>query len=344
MEPITGPFAQILEANRSRFNARFAEARRFRPKLDAAAFGALLRTTVAPIVEAVSRERPDQVAEAGEVLYDVALDLLGQELLGPNSRYPFIVDGWNVLLPRLARFIAEAPHPFIGSVTNALYNLSLTPGARTHEWAASLLTLAETCPDAAALLKAGQVAAWRAGMAHYRPGALEICRRLPPAVALAALGLPPDSDLPVGAILDQLTADPWLAPTAIPNSQFTRRNLRIVARVGAFRGFGGLFLAPPTVAAAEGHILVSDGKNRWLLFADLFGATFHRTELQPQKQKLSGEAFQADVTGAVWKDGQKQVFPELANLTSVASTPTTLAVTTPLSYAVYLVAFASEER
>ena len=31
--PLTGPLAQILDAHRARFNAKFAEARHFQPKL-----------------------------------------------------------------------------------------------------------------------------------------------------------------------------------------------------------------------------------------------------------------------------------------------------------------------
>ncbi|HLE29002.1 MAG TPA: hypothetical protein VI793_12840, partial [Anaerolineales bacterium] len=60
--PIIGSFAQILAENRSRFNSKFAAARRYDPKLDAAAFGDHVRSVVAPLVEAVDRENPATTA------------------------------------------------------------------------------------------------------------------------------------------------------------------------------------------------------------------------------------------------------------------------------------------
>jgi hypothetical protein len=338
MHPLAGPFAQVLQANRAGFNAKFAEARRFRPRLDPAIFSDLLVWVVAPLVEAVAREHPGKTAEVADALYDLSLDLLGREFLGPNSRYPFIAEGWRYLLPRLPRFMAEAPREFVGSVTNALYNLSLTPGARPGEWAASLLQLADVCPDAPTLLKAGQVAAWRAGMARYRLSALDLCRDLPPSIALAALGLSPQSDPPpLDALIASLKADPWLRPD---NLKSPISNLQIVARVGAFRGFGGLFLRPPTVmATAEGQFIVRDGEQAWLLTADRFGAAFHRADEQaaPLKRPPTSH-FQIDPTGRVSKQSHSQTFPDLAGFTTAADNDTTLAVTTPLSHAVYLAA------
>lgn len=339
---LAGPFAQILEANRARFNARFAEARRFQPRLDPEAFKEHLRSIVAPIVEAVARERADKAAETAEALYDLSLDLLGQEFLGPNSRYPFIVDGWRYLLPRLPRFVAEAPREFVGSMTNALYNLSATPGAHPHEWAASLLQLAEVCPDAPMLLKAGQVAAWRAGMAHYRLNALDLCRDLPSPVALTALGLSPQSEHPpLDSLIESLKANPWLHPTS--DLRPLTSDLQIVARVGAFRGFGGLFLAPPLVFSSGDQFIVTDGEGSWLLTADCFGATWHRTEAQPVETK-SAARFTINRDGQVSVNGTPtREFPELANAQSSAANRTTLAVTTPLSHAVYLIALVGEE-
>jgi len=240
--------------------------------------------------------------------------------------------------------VAESPRIVVGSVTNALYNLATTPGARPHEWAASLLQAADACPDTATLLKAGQVAAWRAGLAHYRLSALEICAQLAaaqPAIARLALGLPAQPDTPPAAtIINRLRADPWLHPDSdlppegLPTSNF---QLRIVARVGAFRGFGGLFLRPPIVEPSGEHFLVTDGDDTWLLVADACGATFHRAAGTPSQKTETPFALAID--GAVRANGKTQVFPELVNYTSCAASRTTLAVTTPLSHAVSLVAF-----
>ena len=343
-----GPFAQILEANRARFNVKFAEARHVRTKLTPESFKHHLRTSLAPIVEAVHRHDPDIANAVADALYDLSLDLVGQELLGPESRYPCLVEGWSTLLPRLPRFVAEAPRQFVGSMTNALYNLSVTPGARPREWMEAVLALADLCPDAETLLKAGQVAAWRSGLAHYRLDALELCTQLAlvnPALAYLSLGLPagPGKNAPpITALLDRLLADPWWRPTPDPRGgPLTREaDLQIVSRVGAFRGFGGLFIEPPVVWAADDYFVVSDGEGAWLLTADVFGATFHRVENKAPSLK-SSSLFAISQNGNVTAGKKSRVFPELANANSSAGNRTTLAVTTPLSHAVYLIALSS---
>ncbi len=333
---ITGAFAKILEAERNTFNYKFAEARHARPALDPTAFSEHLRAVVAPIVEALDRQHPDKTSEAVHVLYDLSLDLLGQGFLGLNSRYPFVAQGWQSLLPRLAHHIAAAPRYAIGAITNALYNLSVTSGARPQEWIESTTQLASVAPDLDSLLRAGQIAAWRAGMAHYRRGALELCKTLDPAVARVALGLLPNNSLSLETIVARLSADPWLAPQAIRERPGNRR-LKLVARAGAFRGLGGLFLSTPTVAAAGEHFVVRDGESKWLLVADVLGATWHRADdsAVASSQTLP---FSIAHNGHVTREGSSWTFPELAKWNSAAATGTTLAVTTPLSFAVHLIA------
>ncbi|MBI3243516.1 MAG: hypothetical protein HYZ49_14630 [Chloroflexi bacterium] len=337
---ITGLFAQTLEANRARFNARFAEARRFKPNLNAEALAEHLRSVVAPIVEAVARQNPAAATETVETLYDLSLDLIGQELLGPASRYPAINEGWKTVLPSLPQHLASAPRAVISAITNALYNFSLEPSARPGEWMKLMLELAPLCPDVDTLLKAGQVAAWRSGLAHYRQGALEICRTLDEKIARAVLGISPINTLPITTILEHLQTNPWLNPNGITQLSITNNRLQIVAHLGAFRGFGGLFVSPPLVFSSGEHFIVTDGDGSWLLTADCFGATWHRTEAQPVDLQTSA-SFSLNRAGQVSVDGKPiGNFPELANAQSTAANKTTLAVTTPLSHSVYLVALA----
>ncbi len=329
--------ASILTANRARFNTKFAEAKRYRPKLDGEAFADLLRALVAPIVEAVHAAAPDQAFAVTDGLYDISLDLLGQDFFGPNSRYPVIVSGWTHFLPKLARHIANDPRAVVGAVTNALYNLSLTPGARPGEWMRAMIALAEHCENIETLLKVGQVCSWKSGMAHYRADALHLCQTLPPALARLTLGLPADDTQPLDSALSRLRSDPWHRPTPRSDPPHSTLELRIVARVGAFRGFGGLFIAPPLVFLSDDHFIVTDGEDTWLLTADIYGATFHRTEAQPGDTKNSAP-FKINRAGEINGPKDKRTFPELAQFTSAAANQTTLAVTVPYSHAVYLVA------
>ena len=337
--PLTGPFAQILDANRARFNAKFAEARHFKPKLSAEAFKHHLHFTLAPLVEAVYHADADKANGVADALYDLSLDLVGQELLGPDARYPLLVEGWQTLLPRLPRFIIEAPRDFVGAVTNALYHLSVTPGARPREWLDVMQRAAGLCPESATFLRVGQVAAWRAGLAHYRPQALALAGQLAttsPMLARLALNLPTANTKTaplITTLLNRLNADPWYRPESSP----AQPQLTIVARVGAFRGFGGLFLAPPRVSLAQEHFVIHESDNDWLLTADAFGATLHRYERPAAADKVE-TPFRLEAGGKVGHGQITRVFPELSSATSTAATATTLAVTTALSHAVYLVA------
>jgi hypothetical protein len=328
-------FSDALLANRSRFNAKFAEARHYHPKLNGEQFAELLRTLVAPIVESVNIVQPTSTQAVTEVLYDLALDLLAQDFLGSHSRYPIITAGWAQLLPKLARFIAIEPRSVVGAITNALYNLSLTPGTRPNEWTQSLSAVADLCPDVKTLLTVGQILSWKAGLAHYRAAALDLLRTLSPELACLILALPPDKTQTLDSVLSRLASSPWQTlepPPPTPNSQ-----LRIIKRVGAFRGFGGLFITPPLVFLAEHGFIVTDGEGTWLLNADCYGATFHRTaQSSPIPQPDS--PFKLSRTGKVTVNKTGADFPQLAQSSSSAANEHTLAVTVPYSHAIYLVA------
>ena len=344
--PNGGAFAHLLSEKRARFNSQFAEAKRAHPALDAEAFGQLLTQLVGPIVEAVAAAQPHRAEAVAVALYELSLNLLARDFLGPNSRYPALANGWRVLFTQLPNRLAEAPVHFPGAITNALYNLSATPGARADDWVQAVLALSPACGSVPELLTAAQVIAWRAGLAHYRLSALARCHNLPPNVAGLALGLPVPAaqeltEATRDALLDRLVADPWLDPAA---SKTGKPRLQIVARAGAFRGFGGLFLAPPSVACPGGQFVVSDpasgdGTDYWLLFADRFGATFQRVSAAPHTpDRMAKPFFQLNLEGELVKGELHAAFPELARSQSSAANETTLAVTTPLSHAVTLIA------
>ncbi|HKZ69824.1 MAG TPA: hypothetical protein VJ020_07080, partial [Anaerolineales bacterium] len=326
--------ASALAANRPRFNAGFAEARHYKPALDGGAFADLLRTTVAPIVEAVHTVAPDSTYALTESLYDISLDLLAQDFLGPGARHPVIASGWTHLLPKLARFLAADPRAVVGAVTNALYNISAAPGARPGEWMRDMIALADHCAEVETLLKVGQILSWKSGLAHYRAAALDLLQTLPPALTRLILAIPADDSRPLDSVIDRLRANPW--QLLITNNQLLNSKLHIVKQVGAFRGFGGLFIAPPVVFPSNDHFIVTDGEGAWLLTADIFGATFHRTT-QPDTDSNTESPFTLTPTGEVKTPNDKRHFPELAQSTSHAANATTLAVTVPYSHAVYLV-------
>jgi len=94
------------------------------------------------------------------------------------------------------------------------------------------------------------------------------------------------------------------------------------------------------VACADGQFYVSDGGHHWLLTADLFGATFHRADHAPAASP-SRSPFNMEKGGRVAHGQQTRQFPELESCRSWAANATTLAATSPLSHAVYLIALTS---
>ena len=340
MTAAPGALAALLEARRGRYNAQFAEARRGRPSLDPAHFSRHLREVVAPLVERVAAVASPQAGAVADVLYEMSLDLVGRDLLGPAARYPALVAGWTGLLAALPERLAEAPRSFAGAVTNALYQLATTPGARPEQWLSEVEILSGLCGSVGELLEAAKVIAWRAGLAHYRESALAVARSLPSRVASAALGLPVN-DLEVDeldTVLRQLLADPWLEPAAALRGRPDEQHLQLVARVGAFRGFGGTFIRPPQVTAPGGQFVASDGEQHWQLHADRFGATLHRVAVVPSDPPMmAAPLFKVGLRGQVSRGAYRAVFADLHVNHSSAANTHTLAVTSPLSHAVYLI-------
>lgn len=335
MPALAPAFAGFLRNARDELNARFAEARRLRPDLDGEAFAAFLRDTVDPLVRAVDAAAPAYAVDVARAGYELGLELVGQGLAGPAGREPAIERGWREIGTAAAGLLAAAPERVLSAVGNALHQLAATPGARPAEWTLAMRTLAPRCADADAILTLGQVAAWRAGMAHYRAGALAAADRLPHDLALAAVRAS-SSDWP--ETRRRLAADPWFDPSA----PAPVAGVRVVARAGAFRGFGGLFVEPPVAVVAGEHFLVRSGDECWLLTADAFGATFHRATAEeranPRPTAVPPGVSAAGTTLAI--DGVRMELPELGEIGGVAANGTTLAVTSPFTHALVLVALA----
>jgi hypothetical protein len=265
-ELVTGAFATFLEANRSALNQAVLAAGRQASGFDPAAFAAVLRDPVAPIVAAVDARGEGFTAAVSQVLFDVALELSAQARFEGAVR-----DGWTRLLPVLARQLVLDPLAVVAAVSNALDRIGRTPGARPDDWIDTMVAAAPLAPTVDALLAAGQVAAWRSGLAAYRVPALELAATLDPELVAVVITVP-GGGAAVGPTLAQLGADPWFDPSA---GDGATRPARVA--VGAFRGFGGAFVRPPTLVGAAGtHAQVSDGTDTWSVFADAFGSAVVR--------------------------------------------------------------------
>ncbi|MEO5373449.1 MAG: hypothetical protein H7840_04125 [Alphaproteobacteria bacterium] len=335
IQPPPPAVAALLEERRQSLNARFRAARGLTPRLDGDAVLTHLGTTIAPIVQAVAEARPERAGPVLDRLYDLSLDLLGRSVIGPESRHPAIDEGWRRLLGGLPGLTAAEPEAMARIVTNALFTLSTEPAARPRQWIDLMAEVGPLCPNPKRFAKCGTVAAWRAGMAHYRDGALAVCARLEAESAARLLGLADAATVPTA--LAALRDDPWLPPgEAGPPAPSV---LTLVGTVGGFVGFGGPFLAPPRVAWHDGAMVATDERTAFSIHADACGRVLLRTGLPPLDGPLpSGIDFGLSRAGRVTRGRLSAQFPDLAGASAWISDGATLAATLADSHLVFLVA------
>lgn len=322
---ISSAFASILASGRAQFNGRAAEARRRFPSLDMAAFGAFLHDGVDPLVVAVAAAAPERVGSATLAAYDMALELVGHGLAGPAAKNPFVNTVWRELAPSFAPLLATAPVDVLGMLSNAAIHIASVAGARPAQWQRELAALAAQIVTLAQLRAVGQVLAWRAGVAHFRQGALAAADTLPPALALAAFGEPGAQWPQVRA---QLLDYPW-------------RGNADGREFGSFTGLGGDFRTPPQVRATDDGFIVRSAERHYLLVADAYGAVLHGATAQEFEQANTGMPSSVRLDGATVHLGARSIALDLpAGDIALAANAHTLAITSPWTHAIRLLPLA----
>ncbi|MFN8547057.1 MAG: hypothetical protein U0527_03565 [Candidatus Eisenbacteria bacterium] len=325
---VSEALATALRAGREEMNARFVAARHAQPSLDAQGFLDFVARTIDPLAGAVPEV--DRVFEVVSVAYEIGLELYAEKLVGADAPGLAIEECWRRVGVSAAKALSTTPRRLLTALANAAHQLSITEGASVEDWITTMEHAAGETSDLDTLLRVGQVAAWRAGLAHYRTGALALLPTLSERLSRIALAVPLEAKWP--DVASALAIDRWsLANGTRCTQPFT---------VGAYRGFGGLFSQPPLVASAGEEFLVRSGEECWLLVADAFGATFHRAT-RPEFDAAPADAVPSPkiaikanllsgVSGAIAVD-----LP--GGLASKAVTAHAIALTSPFSHAVTLV-------
>ena len=328
-------FTSILRSGRSEFNERFAEAKRLYPDLNAQAFSVFLRDFADPLVRAVGEAKPDRVAETAISTYDIGLQLVGKKFVGLEAKTQFVENLWEKIICPSSITVAMAPSRIIGALINAMHQIETTRGARPTQWIDEMGRYSSSCKEIPTFLQLGQICGWRAGLAHYREGALALTDTFSEDLLLSLFGAKTGQRW--SDIKDRLLRDPWFNP-ADPN---VSNSLRVVAEAGSFRGFGGLFLEPPRVTCANNQFFIRSGDECWMLTADLFGATFHRASVK----EFEGAEHHVQKNENICVEGERLVvrgqsydFPSLGAVTSVAANKNTIALTSEFTHSVVLLA------
>lgn len=317
---------RILAAGRTQFNQRVVEARRRHPALDTTVFGEFLMSTVAPLVEAVALTNASRAPAAAMAGFDFALELTGLNLVGAGARSRWVGAAWAELAPALAHLIASCPADVLGLVSNAVIHVESIPGARPGQWLAEMTAAAAGLTSVPELQAAGQVVAWRSGVAHFRLGAIEAADLLPDSVAARLMGA---EGMAWGALKAQLLADPWWTPAA-----------RAAGGVefGAFTGLGGQFPEPPAVSPHPDGFSVRCGGRYYLLVADAWGAVLHAsTAGEFDVDALQAHPDQFSLRGATLRIGTRDIAIDLpAEGLSGWCNGHTVALTSPYTHAIRL--------
>lgn len=336
---LTGALAAELDAGRDRYNGLFLSARREHRRLDADAVLTHVREHLPAAIEAVAAVAPDAVPKVTTTLYELSLALIGRELLGPQAQAPQLKLVFDQLLPAMPRLLAADPSRLTTALLNAVHKLSQERGFVLPLWVDRLVEAAPRCPDTATLMALGQAFAWRGGLSHFREGVLERLRQLPAEQVTLALGLR-EGDPSPETCLTMLEGDPFWRPEL---ARFPA-TLRIVGQVGRFSGFGGEFRAPPTVMCVSGQLIAFDERACWAIYADAYGARLRRLgpTLPDGEETPAPPGRTIEGAGRVTWGGHQRGFPELAERSGVATTAQLMAVTTPSSHRITLIALAPE--
>ena len=319
---VSAVLARELRAARGALNARVAAAG-VQSGFDPAALSSFLRERLDPLAEAVEAAAPERTAAVVDAAFGMALTLTAQRLAGPGARSPVVDETWAELGAPYAMLIAEQPSAVLGALSNAALRIASTPGARVERWRELMVGLAPhaTFDTYRAL---GQVAAWRAGVAHYREGALRAADTLEDAVALAAVGAAGGA---WPAVRAAFAANRWWSP----GDGAAER------RIGGFSGFGGPFSEPPEVAADAEGLLVRSGDRCHLLIVDGYGATLHPSTPQAFQAAVARPVERPRLRGSTVEAGDRTVEVDLpAEGLKAAANASTLAVASPFSHIVRL--------
>ncbi len=327
-EALTG----ALRSGREEMNARFVAARRGQPSLSGDGFLEFIARTLDPLAQATAALRGDRVLDVVSAAYELGLDLYLEKLVGPGARAVAIEETWRRLGTAAISLLVLEPRRGLAAIANGAHQIASTPGARVDAWIATMEQAAPHCSDLDTLLRVGQVAAWRAGLAHYRASALRVADSLAPDLARSALGLAKGD---WKAIRAGLASSPWFSIDGSPTQP--------AFVIGAFHGFGGVFREPPLVTASEEYFFAKSGEENWLVTADAFGATFHRAVPTEFDAASSGGSWPKgyEVRGSALVTPRGVLELDLpGGSSSRAANRHTLALTAPHSHAITLIPLA----
>lgn len=317
---------RILKRHRALCNRWFAETRHRYPHLDAQVFAQFLQQDAAVLLAQVERAYPDQLEALVLAVYRHGLLLTGLRWCGADSGFVLLQRAWQRYLPECCEQLLQAPERVLIAFAHALRQLQDHPAADGRDWLHRMLALAPLLPQVDDWLRAGQVLAWRCGLAHYRESALQQAQQLNEVALLLAL----DASGRWPQVREQLQRNRWWRPgDALPLTLQEQR------RIGALAGMGGVFTALPQVMASGERLFVISGQQHFELFADGWGASLQPAPAPDVAENIAPASLQV-MRNRVQLGQQVHTVSDIHAITSVACTGDTVALTSADSFQVIL--------
>ncbi len=340
--PLAPELEVVLRRERDRYNQSFLMARTRFPRVDGQTTLTLFADLAAALLQGAAKRGVADPAPALFALFETTLTLAGRELAGAGGRLPEFAPRLGECLAAAPHALFQAPREMIPGLANALYNLLSRSTSAGADWSRAYVELADLNLDRETLQLAGALAAWRAGLAHYREAALARAADLPAAALFAALRMTEAQRLRIaprlGEFVSRLASNPWTTP----ENWLEPEREELVARIGGgFRGFGGVFASPPEILVGSDGVLASDSDSAYRIFVDAYGWSIRTIgEMEAIGAYLAkSEAPIAPVAvksnGEFYLDKRRYVFAQLAGFQGVAASGATVLFAHPGSFHIY---------
>jgi hypothetical protein len=328
----------VLTNRRHTYNRVVAEAKvraNYLTDVDVTGF---ITSCLAPLAQSVFEQggNAKQLTSLLDIYFPLGIRALEQRLIGTSRRAPWLLELWTNVFPLLGTRLAANPN-LVVDLSNAAVHIARYGERAVAGWIAGLTMHGPECGSGAELRSLGQVLAWCHGLAHYRDGALMEAARLKPELAAAVFGQQRRDDNADGAtawesVAEALRGDRWYRPGIVESTA-----PYLLATRGSFRGDGGLFLDPPVLLTTDQGVLTRSGESCWLMTADAFGTTWHRslnvTDVPSVTVREVAIVEEHDSTIVEHASGQLDLGP-CGYLTSVVLIDGVVALTTSRSFAV----------
>lgn len=311
--------ARVLKQHREACNRWYFEARHRFPHLDQQAFSTFLQQDAAPLLARAEALPPAEFEVLVLAIYRHGLQLAGLRWCGHDSCFGLLQQAWQRFLPQALPLIRQTPDKALVALAHGLKQLADHPDADALLWLRQMTALTTLVTDLDDWLRAGQVLAWRCGMAHFRGSALVQSALLDDTVLLFVLDV---NELPTRDRLQRaFAANRWWTPDQPPADLVEQR------RVGGLAGMGGIFTALPQVFGVNDSLYVQSGERCFELHVDAYGASLLPAPAVTERLADRASVPWSTARNQLTLDGRRCSFPDIHSISSVACTHDTVALT-----------------